>query len=148
MAFKKVKDEFDALPNDFKDRVTSLSTDELKQTLAVIHREQIELSNAKRLDLHLQELKMAADNLAAPYKKVTNTNKLLIRQAAAKNNNAEMVQAILAEKTNKESQADDSALADARDNLAGVMLPYAESAKLSKLKAKFVLGTLQSKGGC
>lgn len=148
MNLKKPKDEFDALPNDFKDRVVSSSTDELKAILAGIHKERIQLATAKRNDLHLQELKLKVDELASPYKTVTNANRLAIRQAAAKNNQAEMIVAILAEKANAERQEENTELADAKDALAGATLPYTESNKLSKLKAKYVLGVLQSKGGC
>lgn len=70
------KNPFDALPEDFKDAVTSASLDQLKVKLSEVTKSDEQNISAAKADQDLQEKKEALKNAAEGYREVAKTNKL------------------------------------------------------------------------
>lgn len=73
---KEKKNKFDALPEDWKDRVGSANLDELKAEVAVVAKQEFLNQAVMKADQDLNEKKDAVKVASAGYREVTKLNKL------------------------------------------------------------------------
>lgn len=82
------KDEFEALPQDFKDAVSAAGLDELKGRLSDVAKAEEENQSAKKADADLNDKKELAKLAASGYVELTKLHKLkrkfIIRNLADK----------------------------------------------------------------
>lgn len=74
----KDKDPFESIPEEFKDAVAGMSVDEIKQRIAQVALDQVELMKAKKEDQDLFEKKEAYKEAGALYREGTKLNKTKI----------------------------------------------------------------------
>ncbi len=79
MKFKKEKDPFAALSNDFKDAVASMGQDELKTRFVETTKAELENQAAAKADQDLSRAKEQARVAAQPYSEQTKLNRLKTR---------------------------------------------------------------------
>lgn len=73
-----MKDPFAALDSDFKDNIAKMSEERVRDLIAKVSLDQVNLMNAKDEDLDLAQKRKAAKDAGAIYREGTKMNKLRI----------------------------------------------------------------------
>jgi len=73
-----MKDPFAALDSDFKDNVAKMSEERIRDLIAKVSLDQVNLMNAKDEDLDLIQKRQAASDAGAIYREGTKMNKIRI----------------------------------------------------------------------
>lgn len=81
MKQKKNKDPFESLDEQYKDMITSMGEQEIRNQITITALNQSELMEAKTKDQHLTEAKEVAKEAGAIYREGTKMNKLRIEYA-------------------------------------------------------------------
>ncbi len=74
----KEKDPFEGVPEEFRDAIAGMSVEEIKQRIATVALDQVELMKAKKEDQDLFEKKELAKEAGALYREGTKLNKTKI----------------------------------------------------------------------
>lgn len=75
MKLKKAKDPFEAVPEEFKDAIAGMSVLDIKQRIANVALDQVELMKLKKEDQDLEEKKVAFKEAGALYREGSRLNK-------------------------------------------------------------------------
>ena len=78
---KKIKDPFEGLDSDWKDKVVDQPTEEIYKTITDVVKAELENLAAMADDMDLESLKEQVKEAAAQYKEATLTNKLKMKWA-------------------------------------------------------------------
>jgi hypothetical protein len=68
MKLKKAKDPFEVVPEEFRDAIAGMSPVEIKQRIAQVALDQVELMNLKKDDQDLQEKREVFKEAGAVYR--------------------------------------------------------------------------------
>jgi hypothetical protein len=134
---------FNKLDPDFVERVKQAKTDEKQSMLSDAYIDLVKIKGMIANDLEITKTKLQIERLATPYNLITKQNNYEAALCHSENDQGGLIASIKEEIENKKNREADDGLANAKETLKDLMVPYKDEEKNAKAKIEYILLALK-----